>query len=84
MRGELDALQQVVLVVHVLRQRHVEHRTRGFVEGEPRELRVADDADDAENGSVFRRVETEVLIDRILGRLEEALDEGFVDDGHRL
>ena len=63
----------VVRVVDGLRQRHVEHRTRRPVEREPGELRVAHDADDAEGVGVLRQVEAEVLIERILVALEEAL-----------
>ena len=83
-RRDFDPLQQFVLVVHVLRERNVEHGPRRLVEREAREFRVAYDADDAEGAGVFRLVETEVLIERILVALEEALHERFVHDGDRL
>ena len=77
----LETLHQRVRVVDGLRERHVEHRPRRPVEREPRELRVAHDADDAVGVDVLRQVEAEVLIDRILVALEEAADERFVHHG---
>ena len=83
MRLQLDSLHQIVFVVDILRERHVEHRTRRPVQGEARELGVAHDANDAECAGVLRHVEAEVLIQRIFAALEEALHEGFVHDRHR-
>ena len=80
-RSEFEPLHQRVRVVDGLRERDIEHRTRRAVELKARELRVAHDADDAVGADVLRQVEAEVLIERILLRLEKALDERFVDDG---
>ena len=77
---ELEALHQRVRVVDVLRERHVEHRPRRLIELESGELGVAHDADDAERADVLRQVEAEVLTERILVALEEALHERLVDD----
>ena len=82
-RLQLDALHQLVRVVDVLRERHVEHRPRRPVQPQAGELRVAHDADDAERADVLRQVEAEVLIERILVALEEALHERLVDDRDR-
>ena len=70
---QLDARHQLVRVVDVLRERHVEHRPRRPAEPEAGKLRVAHDADDAEGADVLRHVEAEVLADRILVALEEPL-----------
>ena len=84
MRPELQTLHHRVRVVDRLRQRHIEHRSRGPVEREPREFRVAQDADDPERVDVLRQIETEVTIERVLVALEEAADERFVHDGDQL
>jgi hypothetical protein len=69
----LDARHHAVHVVHVLRERYVEHRPRRLPELEALPPGVADDADDRERADVLRLVEAEVLADRILVALEEAL-----------
>src|SRR5204863_9926879 len=70
-------------VVDLLRERYVEHRPRRQPELEALPPGVADDADDRERADVMRLVKAEVLADRILATLEEALDERFVDDRDR-
>ena len=83
MRGELEPLHHPVLVLHVLRQRHVEHRPRRLVEREAGELRVAHDADDAKGADVLRQVEAEVLLERIFVALEKPFYECVIDHGYR-
>ena len=82
MRLQLDALHQVLRVVHGLGQRHVEHRPRRLIQPPAGELRIAHDPDDAERVRVLGIVEAEVLLERILTGLEEALHERLVHDGH--
>src|SRR6185436_16468455 len=66
MRTEFQPLHQRVRIVDRLRERHIEHRTRGLVEREPRELRVANDSDDAVRADVLGQIEAEMLIEGIL------------------
>ena len=82
-RRRFEPLHQRVVVVDRLCERHVEHRPRRLVERETGKLRVAHDADDSVGVDVLRQVEAEVLVERILAALEEALDECFVDDRDR-
>ena len=71
----------VVLVVDRLRERHVEHRPRRLPQREARELHVPHHADDTKGAGVLGQIHAEVLPERILTVLEEALDERLVDDG---
>ncbi len=80
MRLQIDALHQIAPVVDALRERHVEHRTRRSAQLEAGEFGVAHDADDAERVGHIGQVETEVVAERLLVALEEALHERFIHD----
>jgi hypothetical protein len=67
----------------VLRQRHIEHRTRRSVQAPACKLRVAHHADDAKRADIFGQVQPELLGERIFVALEKALDERLVDDRDR-
>src|SRR5690242_8859674 len=78
MRLQLDPRHDWVLVIDPLREWHVKHRPRRPSECKPSKLRVAHDTHDAEGINVFRYVEAEVLIQRVLASLEKPLHERFV------
>jgi len=77
---ELESYHHRVDVADRLRECHEEHRARGLVEREPRELRVSHDTHDPIRVRVLGQIGTEVLIDRIFAALEKAADERFVHD----
>ena len=74
------AHHRVVFVFDVLREGDEEHRARRLGVGGIVVLGVADDADDFIGAAVAGEIEAEVLADGVFAGLEEALDEGFVDD----
>src|SRR5438445_84710 len=83
MGAELKLLHQRILIVDILRQRNIEHWPSGLVEAPASEFRIAHDANDTECASKFGHVQAEVLIERVLVTLEEALHEGLVDERDR-
>ena len=85
MRLQLHALhQRILLVIDILRQRNIEHRTRRPAQAEAGELGVPHDAHDAKRAGILRQIQAEVLPQRIFVALEEALHKRFVDDRDRL
>src|SRR5207253_8333992 len=47
-------------------------------------FRIVYDTDDPEHSGVFRKIQAEVLVQRVFAALEEAPDKRLVDDGNRL
>ena len=80
-RGGLHPLHQRARVLHGLRQRDEESRTRRLIELKARELGVADDPHDAKRVDVLGEVQPEAAIDRILSGRKEAPHERFVHHG---
>ena len=83
MGAEFELLHQRILIVDILGQRNIEHWPSGLVEAPASEFRIAHDANDTECASKFGHVQAEVLIERVLVTLEEALHEGLVDESDR-
>jgi len=83
-RGCLHALHQRARVLHGLRQRHEEHRTRRFIELKAREPGVTDNAHNTKRVDVLGQVHAKVPVERILTRREESAHECFVHHRHIL
>src|SRR5215469_2750350 len=82
MRAQFGFFDDGFLVSYRLSRRNVKHRKRWTRESPSGEVRIADDSNDAVCAGVFGHVHAEMLTDGINAALEEAFDEGLVDEGN--